>query len=195
MSKKICIIWGVFFPAMLLLTGCSGLGKANMKLEQKKYDEAIGLYQEYLQQHPESAEARRNMGRAYLKAGQTDRAIAEFRSILEKKVKDPYSSLYLGLAYLYKGDVFEAVTFMERFKNPMQPLVEEEIRNQIRLLQADLLEKNLSDEDLTVIAKRIEKAVELAVARQKHADREALDTTTGDDNGGGGNGGDGGCGC
>ncbi len=194
-SKKICMILGVFFSAMLLLTGCSGLTKANTKLEQKKYDEAIWLYQEYLQQHPESEEARRNMGVAYLKAGQTDKAVAEFRSILEKKVKDPYSSLYLGLAYLYKGEAGEAVTFMERFKNPRQPLVEEEVRNQIRLLQTDLSEKNLSDEDLIAIAERIEKAVELAVARQKNADREALDTTTGDDNGGGGNGGDGGCGC
>jgi len=192
MTKKNYMM--ILFSAIVFLTGCSGLTKANARLEQKKYGEAIQLYHEYLQQHPESTEARRNIGVAYLKSGQTDKAVAEFKSILEKKIKDPYSSLYLGLAYLYKGDVSEAVNFMERFKNPRQPLVEEEIRNQINLLQADLSEKNLSDEDLIVIANRIEKAVELAVARQKQADREALDTNTEeDDSGGGGDGG--GCGC
>ncbi|GEM_PF-2291181 len=195
MAKKVYIILGAFFSATVLLTGCSGFSKANTKLEQKKYDEAIPLYQEYLQQHPESAEARRSMGIAYLKSGHPDKAAAEFRSILEKKIKDPYSSLYLGLAYLYKGDVAEAVTFMEQFKNPRQPLVEEEIRNQIRLLQTELSEKNLSDEDLTAIADRIEKAVELAVARQKQADREALDTDTEEDDSGGNGGDGGGCGC
>lgn len=196
MSKKYCMISGCLLSTILLLAGCSGLSKANARLEQKKYDEAIQLYQEYLQQHPESLEARRNMGRAYLKAAHPDKAVAEFRSILKKKIEDPYSSLYLGLAYLYKGDVAEAVSFMEKFKNPRHPLVEEEVRNQLKLLHSDLSEKELSDNDLIAVANRIEKAVEFAIARQREADKEALDTTTGEDEGGGGNGSDsGGCGC
>lgn len=188
-------ILGALFSAIIVLAGCSVLGKADARLEQKKYDEAISLYRQYLGENPESLQARRNLGLAYLKSAQTDKAIAEFKSILEKKNKDPYSSLYLGLAYLHKGDAGEALILMENYKNARQPIVEEEVRNQVKLLQSDLSEKNLSDSDLISIAGRIEDAVELAVRRQKEADKEALDSTAGDDEGGGGNGDSGGCGC
>ncbi len=119
----------------LFVFGCSGLMKAEFKLSQQKYDEAIPLYKEYLAQKPDSTDARSKLGFTYLKAGQMDNAIEEFEKVLKQKPGEPYSILYLGMAYLNKKEFGKAMAIWQQFRNKKQPLVEEEIQRLLTLLQ------------------------------------------------------------
>ncbi|WP_207683136.1 tetratricopeptide repeat protein [Desulfonema magnum] len=146
-----------------------------MKLKQKNYNEAIPLYKEYLAENPDSAEARLNMGIAYLKTGFADAAIAEFETVLKSSPNHPDAVLYMGLAHLSKGKLDEAIVVLENYRNSRKPLVEEEVMHQMTLLE-DLYasDKTLFEENPMIIVNRVETAVNNALAEQKRADRQAL---------------------
>ncbi len=136
-NKKGYLILGVVCLAAIFLSGCGGFGlmKAESKLNQKNYKEAIPLYEEYLAQKPDSAYVKARLGFAYLKTGQLDKSITELEQVLKMKPGDPYSILYLGIAYLNKEDFDKAVTTWQTYRNKEQPLVEEEIRRLLTLVQ------------------------------------------------------------
>lgn len=48
---------------------------------------------------------------------------------------EPYSVLYLGLAHLNKGNIKKTIKLWQGYRNKKQPLVEEEIKRQLTLLQ------------------------------------------------------------
>ena len=120
---------------LLFLCSCAGTYQADQKLSQKRYNEAIPLLKGYLSDHPDSWEAKGKLGFAYLKVGRLDEAIAELNAVLESKPGDPHAVLYLGLAYLNKGDIGKAIAVFQTYRDKEQPLVEEEIKRQITLLQ------------------------------------------------------------
>ncbi|MCG2755855.1 MAG: tetratricopeptide repeat protein [Desulfobacteraceae bacterium] len=60
------LLWSVMFVGVLSMTGC-GLIKADIKMSQKKYDEAIAIYQDYLAKKPEASWVRSRLGFAHLK--------------------------------------------------------------------------------------------------------------------------------
>ncbi|MDO9567622.1 MAG: tetratricopeptide repeat protein [Candidatus Desulfaltia sp.] len=137
MYRKKHLLCGIMFVGVLSLTGCGSFGliKADIKMSQKNYDEAIGLYQEYLAKKPETAWVRSRLGFAYLKKGLMDKSIEEFKKVLQAEPGEPYAVLYLGMAYLNKDRFDKAIETWQIYRNKEQPLVEEEIRRLSTLVQ------------------------------------------------------------
>jgi tetratricopeptide (TPR) repeat protein len=77
-------------------------------------DGAIRAYREYLNAHPDSVEARSNLGAALAHAGRYDEAIAEYDRALAESPENPALLLNLGLAYYKTGRPSEAATRFER---------------------------------------------------------------------------------
>lgn len=174
MSKNIFVKAGWILSVSLLAAACSSPYKGDVKLEQQAYAEAITIYQDFLQKHPDAADARRNLGLALMKSGQTDAAITEFSKLVARNARDAYSRLYLGIAHLHKANPTEAMNQMKAFGSPRQPMVEDEVRYQTSLVQTRLAGAAASSEDWAAAARRIEKAVELAIQKQKQADLDAM---------------------
>lgn len=187
MSKRTKIGWLGGIALALLLGGCSAMYKADQELAQSNYAGAIALYQEYLAEHPGSTDARRNMGLAYLRAGQPDAAVNEFRGVLQRDGKDAYAHLYLGLGLMYQGQISEGIASMERFDAPDQPMVGDEIKYQASQMRNKLAGRTPSPSDARAMARETDQAISAAVMRQKEADRQAAELQIG--------GGGGGCGC
>jgi tetratricopeptide (TPR) repeat protein len=136
MLKKIYVIFGILFCAgLLLVSGCSTVKIAEVKMQQENYAEAIPLYQQHLAKNPDEFRIKSRLGFAYLKTGQLDAAIKTFEEVLAVAPGDPYSVLYLGLAYLNKEETGKAVTLWQGYKNQNEPAVEAEIRRFLTLLQ------------------------------------------------------------
>ena len=132
------ILSGFLIAGLVLTVGCGGvveLTKAELKLGAKKYDEAIPFYKEYLSKQPGSAVGHSKLGFAYLKTGRLDEAVSEFRTALKTEPGEPFSTYYLGLTYLNKEDFEKAIQVWDSYSNKTQPLIEEEIRRQLTLLQ------------------------------------------------------------
>jgi tetratricopeptide (TPR) repeat protein len=135
-NKK--LILGFLITGLIFFIGCGGMAeftKAEYKLGTKKYDEAIPLYKEYLAKQPNSAIGHSKLGFAYLKTGRLDEAVSEFQTALKTEPGEPFSTYYLGLAYLNKENYEKAIEVWQGYRNRSQPLIEEEIRRQLTLLQ------------------------------------------------------------
>jgi tetratricopeptide (TPR) repeat protein len=77
-------------------------------------EEAIRGYHQYLDAHPDSVEARSNLGAALARAGRYDEAIAEYDRALAKSPDNPALLLNLGLAYYKTGRPADAAARFER---------------------------------------------------------------------------------
>jgi len=135
MTKKHYVALAIPCLGILLIFGCTGLMKAEMKLSGKKYQEAIPLYKEYLAEKLSSTQATSKLGFAYLKTGRIDDSIKEFETVLKAKPGEPYSVLYLGMAYLNKERFKDAIKIWQTYRDKKRPLVEEEIKRLLTLVQ------------------------------------------------------------
>lgn len=106
-----------------------------MHLERENYEAAIQNYQASLAENPDHWQSRQRLGLAYLKAKQPQKAIAEFKRVLETQPGDPFSTYYLGLAYLETGQRNQAIETWQTYRNDREPLVEQEIRKQLTLIE------------------------------------------------------------
>jgi len=84
--------------------------KGNLFLKEKKYDEALVVFEEFLTIYPKVYHAHLNIGTCYLKKEELDKAEAEFQLVLDKTMekfgdykKDPQASLraFTGLGEIY----------------------------------------------------------------------------------------------
>lgn len=75
---------------------------------------AIQTYRDYLTAHPDSIEARSNLGAALARAGRYDEAIAEYNGALATSPDNPALLLNLGLAYYKTSRPAEAAVRFER---------------------------------------------------------------------------------
>ncbi|MBU0545346.1 MAG: tetratricopeptide repeat protein [Proteobacteria bacterium] len=132
------LILGFLLTGLVFFIGCGGIAeltKAELKLGTKNYAEAIPLYKEYLAKQPDSALGHSKLGFAYLKTGRLDESIAEFETALKNEPGEPYSTYYLGLAFLNKENYEKAIEVWQGYRNRTKPLIEAEIRRQLTLLQ------------------------------------------------------------
>lgn len=108
--------------------------KGNLLIKEEKYDEALGVFEEFLTKYPEIYQIHLNLGACYLKKGELDKAEAEFKMVLDKTLethgdykKDTPTSLRaftgLGETYIQKGD-FE--TAQEYFAQALEISPEDE---------------------------------------------------------------------
>ncbi|HHC24237.1 MAG TPA: tetratricopeptide repeat protein [Desulfobacterales bacterium] len=188
------IIFGIICMGLIFLAGCSVLTKANVKLSQKQYEDAILLYEKYLEKHPETAEARSGLGIAYFKIGFLDEAIAAFEAVPETKPGEPDATLYKGLAYLKKGETDRAIKVLQGYRNSEQPLIEEEVGLQLKLFTKKMGEDPVTyKKSLSALADQFEAYVNEAALRQKKVDERTRGLSEKDTDGGTDDGG--GCGC
>ena len=84
--------------------------KGNLLLKEKKYDEALAVFEEFLAKRPEVYHAHLNIGTCYLKKGELDKAEEELMLVLDNIMekfgdykKDPQASLraFTGLGEIY----------------------------------------------------------------------------------------------
>lgn len=94
-------------------------------------DSAIRAYRTYLDAHPDSVEARSNLGAALARAGRYDEAIAEYDRALSKSPENPALLLNLGLAYYKTARPAEAA---ERFERAVS--LAPQFKDQVTLLLA-----------------------------------------------------------
>jgi tetratricopeptide (TPR) repeat protein len=135
MIKRTVFSGVLFFFCFSLLFGCGGMIKGEMKLNQKKYEEAIPFFKEVLAKNPGNIRAGSKLGFAYLKTGRIDFAINQLENVLIKEPAEPFATLYLGMAYLNNGEMGKAISIWNGYRNAKQPLVEAEIKRQLTLLQ------------------------------------------------------------
>ena len=72
-TKYVCVGMGLL---LVFLSACSGslYNKGRSLVEQGEYDRAIGLFYDEVRSHPASAEAWRELGIAYYKKGEINKA-------------------------------------------------------------------------------------------------------------------------
>ncbi len=123
--------------AVCCLAGCSAmeLVKADFKMSQEAYDEAIPILEAYIQKNPDAVDELNKLGFACLKSGKLDQAATTFEKVLQIKPGDPYAVLYLGMAYLNKEEFGKAGAVWQGYRDQKKPLVEDEIRRMITVLQ------------------------------------------------------------
>lgn len=128
--------WGVA-ALLLLAAGCGGMSlvKADFKMAQEAYDEAIPIYEAYVKDNPDAVDPRNRLGFAYLKTGKLDAAIDAFQTVLQLEPGDPYAVLYLGMAHLNKEEFGKAIEVWQGYRNNRKPLVEDEIRRLITIVR------------------------------------------------------------
>lgn len=145
-----------FIIGVALLAGCTSYMKGSMDMERNSYESAIDNFQQELSKNPTNWRARQNLGLAYIRTGQNDRAIAELQYVLGEEPanvsalsyapqgvdwaagQNPNASdanYYLGLAYLRNGQREEAIETWQAYQNPREPVLEEEIKRQLTLVE------------------------------------------------------------
>ena len=94
--------------------------QANQLFTEKKYDEALTVFQQFLTKHPEAFMVSLGIGNCYKELGDLDKAIAEYQKVLDKtqeSVKD--NSLRtkalsaMGDAYMKKQDFEKAQNYFK----------------------------------------------------------------------------------
>lgn len=84
--------------------------KGNLLIQEEKYDEAMEIFNEFLEKYPEIHQVHLNIGTCYLKKEELDKAEAEFKLVLDKTKEtlgdykqDPQASLraFTGLGEIY----------------------------------------------------------------------------------------------
>jgi Flp pilus assembly protein TadD len=93
---------------------------------------AIRAYREYLEQRPDSIQARSNLGTVLVRAGRYDEAIVEYNRALAGGAKNPLIVMNLALAYFKSDRIAEAAA---RLEEAMRML--DQPNRQVTLLLAD----------------------------------------------------------
>lgn len=98
------------------------LEQANSLFQEKKYDEAISLMQQFLEQNPEAYQAYASIGDCYREKGDYDKAIESYNIVLEQAKSDrdmgkemtARALAGIGECYLKMQDFDEAQKYFEQ---------------------------------------------------------------------------------
>lgn len=152
MGRKRFFLYWILCLGLIWMVGCAGgpVREAENLMQKGNFDAAIPLLKAELAKNPNSAPAHSRLGFAYLKTGKLDMAIDEFNRALEIQPGESYAVLYLGMAHLYKKDRGKAIIVWQGYRDAKKPLVEEEIKRQLTLLQIaesqELAQKAVAEE-------------------------------------------------
>ena len=106
-------------------TGFDNLARqADMHLDMEEYSEAIENLKKLTAKSPDHVQAKRKLGYCYLQTGELDKAISEFKSILDLREKDNFTLLYLGLCLCKKEQIHEAFYYWKKYFNVDQPHIQ-----------------------------------------------------------------------
>ena len=159
MHKKYIFQSGTFLFGLILFFGCTPYMKGSWQLDREDYEGAIESFEAELAQNPDNWKARQRLGFAYLKTGRLEQSISEFNTVVGQKPapsppttafsfaprqtkdvpgqnpQDPFSTYYLGQAYLQNGQGAQAIDTWRSYRNRKEPSVEKEIKKQLTLVE------------------------------------------------------------
>ena len=94
--------------------GAAALGEADAAAGRQMLEQSVTYYQRALQETPESAEIRTDLGTAYNRLGREQEAIAEFRRVLEYRPDFQTALFNLGVVHQNIGDQAAAREWFQR---------------------------------------------------------------------------------
>lgn len=109
-SKDLLLKWLVLEPNSTVALSLLG----NVYRDEKKYPEAIEVYQKILTMDPKSVFALHNLGTVLLEEGMTADAIANYTKALEIKPADPLLTRLLANACQRNGDLVNAKIWIDK---------------------------------------------------------------------------------
>jgi tetratricopeptide (TPR) repeat protein len=132
--------------------------RARLFAEQGKHAEAKALFDKGLEREPQDGEALLGRSRALLKLGETNAALADFRSGLGF-IQDPNPDYYLELAEMLTAAdrTNEAISAIDQGTARVGPLVR---------LNAYALELEISDKKIPAALERLEKIMQQAMRKE-----------------------------
>ncbi len=92
------------------------LDKGNKLFDQKKYKEAIKVYEEILQKFPEAYIVNKNIGNCYFAMEQYDKAEEYYKKVLEKDPENVEVLLAIGNCYMNRGDAETAMKWYNKIE-------------------------------------------------------------------------------
>jgi tetratricopeptide (TPR) repeat protein len=92
------------------------IDEANQLLNEKKYPEAIALFEDILKENPDIYTLEENLGSAYFKLGDYDKAIEHYQRYLEKEPNATDVLINIVNTYLEKGELEVALTYLGKIK-------------------------------------------------------------------------------
>jgi tetratricopeptide (TPR) repeat protein len=123
------------FLGFFCLHGCTPYHRGVIQVERGDFAAAAPHFERALEADPLNWQARQQLALAYLKTGRRDQAIDEFGKVLSQRPGDPFSTYHLGLAYLESGRRTQTIDVWQRYRNPAEPLVEQELTRQLALVE------------------------------------------------------------
>jgi tetratricopeptide (TPR) repeat protein len=133
MRKRIVLCMGLLV-LVSAMAGCGTMGMASFKMAFGNYEDAIELYEAYLEENPDSVKARNGLGFAYMKTGEIDKSITLFKEALRMEPDNSFSALRLGQAYVNVGRIDAAIQSWSGFTFLHRETVEEEVHRLLRVL-------------------------------------------------------------
>lgn len=124
-------IFCILLISLLSAGGCKavlGLVQADLLMDINRYEQAINIYEDHLQNNPATAGVLAKMGFAYFKSNRLERAEVQFREALVLDPAQAEANLYLGLVYMRQKNFRLARETWRGYRNKEAPLVEEEMR-------------------------------------------------------------------
>ncbi len=89
----------LFFSILVIVSAEDLLEDVSKAMEKEKYQTAIELYRQYLDEHPDEYSAKFGLGRALAFSGEYDKALETYNEILEDNSSNPDVLLSRGLVY------------------------------------------------------------------------------------------------
>jgi len=94
----------------------SALEKGNSLFDEKKYEEAIKVFEDILRQAPDAYIIYLNIGNCYFQMEKYDLALENYKKILDKNPEDKNALLAIGNCYLNQGQKDEALSWYSKIK-------------------------------------------------------------------------------
>jgi len=134
----------IILITILFLAGCAATryDEGLSQLDKKNYNAAIEAFEAALQEAPDNAKIKRDLGYAYYKLNQLDKATSMLEEAQKQMPNDGRTAFYLGLAYEAQNKYDEAI---RAYRNYMATSKFSRIRRQIRDRIKILIEKRMTE--------------------------------------------------
>ncbi len=115
MLKRLIILSFIIFVVVSMF-GCAATGsRGTSLLKQQRYDDAIGEFLLELKKNRNNRDAWRDLGIAYLKKGETEKAEKALLQAYQLDNNDGKTIFYLGAAYEAQGDYTNAIQYYRQY--------------------------------------------------------------------------------